>query len=188
MSLAAILGGAAGGFKELREIAHRVDAVYAVNDAAAQYPGALAEFVTLHPEHLSRWLGERRAAGLPEPGDIVAHSASEHVTEVDDYRWPGMDTSGSSGLFAAKRALLKHEHVVLCGVPMDAARGHFFNSAPWTDVEAFREAWRLALPHLVDRVRSMSGWTADLLGRPDFLWLDGGNPRPQRGGILKESL
>lgn len=175
MPIAAVLGGAAGGKEELDALRRMasVSAVYAVNDAAAQFPGPLAAFVTLHPEHLPRWIYERRVAGLLEPAEIVAHSTGEHVTRIVDYRWPGMNASGSSGLFAAKVALEADPRfsVVLCGVPMDAARGHFFDPAPWSEVEAFRDAWRIALPHLRDRVRSMSGWSSELLGMPDSTWL-----------------
>jgi hypothetical protein len=181
VTIAAVLGGATRGMYELRSLP-RCNAVFAVNDAAAQYPGPLAAFVTLHPEHLPRWLGARRAAGLPDPDRVVVPHDSQLPTqdardcaaghERADYRWPGMNASGSSGLFATKIALeAGHDRVVLCGVPMEAARAHFFNTALWAEVDAFRGAWGIALPHLRERVRSMSGWTAELLGTPSTEWL-----------------
>jgi len=170
MSLAVVLGGASGGLDELASLP-RFDAVFAVNDAAADYAGPLAAFVTLHHEHLPRWLGKRRAAGLPDPGEVIAHVEAPHVTRVVDYRWPGMNASGSSGLFAAKVALEAGHRVVLCGVPMDPKRAHYFDPAPWTEVDQFRAAWEIALPRLRERVRSMSGWTAEILGKPAPDWL-----------------
>lgn len=164
MSIAAVLGGATGGLDELRSIGP-VDAVLAVNDAAADFSGAIVAFVTLHPEHLPRWLGARRAAGYPDPRAVIAHEAAPLVTRVVDYRFPGMESSGSSGLFAVKVALEQFDRVVLCGIPMDAHRGHYFDRAIWNDFVSFREAWRIALPHLKN-VRSCSGWTAQLLGTP----------------------
>lgn len=167
MSIAAVLGGARGGFDELAAL-RDVAAVFAVNDAAAEYPGPLAAFVTLHHEKLPLWLAHRRAAGFPEPDEIIAHEDAPNVTRVVDYRWPGMNASGSSGLFAVKIALEQTElPVVLCGVPMDAAGTHYAQSTFANDVGAFRDAWNIALPRLKDRVRSMSGWTAELLGRHD---------------------
>lgn len=162
--VAAVLGGASGGLAELASV--QFDVVFAVNDAAAEYKGDLAAFVTLHPEKLPQWMTQRRAAGLPEPGEVVAHIEAPHVTRVADYRWPGMNASGSSGLFAVKIALERFDRVILCGVPMLASRAHYFNSAAWDEVEAFRDAWNIALPHLKN-VRSCSGWTAELLGTPD---------------------
>lgn len=162
--VAAVLGGASGGLAELASV--QFDAVFAVNDAAAEYAGELAEFVTLHPEKLPQWITQRRTLGLSEPGEVVAHVEAPHVTVVDDYRWPGMNASGSSGLFAVKRALLRFDRVILCGVPMQASRAHYFNSAAWDEVEAFRDAWTIARPFLKN-VRSCSGWTAELLGTPN---------------------
>lgn len=159
--IAAVLGGASGGFDELAALGP-VDAVYAVNDAASEYPGELAAFVTLHPEKLHKWLPLRSAP----TGEVIAHEAHPLVTRAVDYRFPGMNASGSSGLFATKIALeAGADRVVLCGVPMDAVRAHYFDPTAWSEVEAFRDAWHIALPHL-SKVRSMSGWTAELLGKP----------------------
>jgi hypothetical protein len=182
MTLAAVLGGARGNLAELETLRTlcRVDAVFAVNDAAAQYPGAdLEAFVTLHPEKLPEWLSRRNVDNLHKP-TIVAHCEGPLVTQVVDYRWPGMNASGSSGLFAVKVALEKYDQVVLCGVPMDAMRAHFFDSAPWFEVDSFWQAWQIALPYIKDRVRSMSGRTAQLLGMPtkEFLSSAGVTPAP----------
>lgn len=177
--IAAVLGGATRGAEELATLRTlcRVDAVFAVNDAAAAYTGAdLEAFVTLHPEKLPQWLALRANVDNLHKPDIVAHCEGPLVTRVVDYRWPGMDTSGSSGLFAVKVALEKYDRVVLCGVPMDVMRAHFFDSAPWFEVDSFWDAWHVALPYIKDRVRSMSGRTANLLGMPTKEFLAGGIP------------
>lgn len=82
--------------------------------------------------------------------------------------------SGSSGLFAAQVALseMGARGVVLCGVPLDSDRAHFFNRDPWTDAEVFRRGFEAARPVIRETVRSMSGWTRDLLGAPDAQWLN----------------
>lgn len=149
--------------------------MFAVNDAAVDYPGALTAFCTLHPEKLAMWLAARRAAGRPDPADVIAHQRHPLVDEVLDYQWPGMTGSGSSGLFAVKAALLRGYRVVCCGVPMDGKRTHYSNSTFKSDVNAFRDAWLIAKPRM-QNVRSMSGWTAELLGTPDDEFLYGVTP------------
>lgn len=168
MSLVAVLGSAPGGFDQLASL-RGVSAVYACNDAAAEYPGELAAFVTLHPEKLPAWLAKRTAPTL----SVVAHEAAGGVTRVVDYRFPGMNASGSSGLFAAKVALNDNPGagVVLCGVPMTPEPTGYAGSTFHREVDAFTGAWHLAKPYLKDRVRSMSGWTAMLLGMPTPEWL-----------------
>lgn len=174
MSVAAVLGGASGNLDELAALRAmvNVDAVFAVNDAAAEYAGDdLAAFVTLHFEKLPTWLEKRRSLGLTAPREVIGHEQQPLVTRVVDYRWPGMNASGSSGLFAVKVALEQYDRVVLCGVPMDATRGHYFTDQPWHEVNGFFSGWEIALEFIKDRVRSMSGWTAEKLGRPDFEFL-----------------
>lgn len=80
---------------------------------------------------------------------------------------------GSSGHFALKVALqdLGFDKAVLCGIPMNAEGRHFFNPRPWKVAHAYQQAWVDTLPLIKDRVRSMSGWTAELLGKPDAEWL-----------------
>lgn len=169
-----MIGGAVGNYDEfqaLQAMTH-VDAVYAVNHAAVHFPGRLRAFVTLHPEpsRLPGWIAERRSLGLPDPDEVIGHEAlSPAVTRVVPYVWPGMNASGSSGLFAAKVALEDFDRVVLCGVPMDGSV-HRYSGQSW-DFEPFRDAWKIALPHLRDRVRSFNGWTRDLLGPPTPDWL-----------------
>jgi hypothetical protein len=37
--------------------------------------------------------------------------------------------------------------------------------------ESYRKGWERKLPDIKDRVRSMSGWTKELLGKPTKGWL-----------------
>src|SRR5690606_41623878 len=81
--------------------------------------------------------------------------------------------SGSSGLLAMIVALdaLGCHRVALCGVPMDN-RPHFRESRvhvpgkPWGAARTHRRAIERVLDRLRGRVRSMSGWTRDVLGEP----------------------
>lgn len=169
-----VLGGAACLWDDVeRALAlAEFDAVVACNEAAASWPGELDALVTLHPSKLSRWLKQRRTdTKAPAPGEIVSFKAGNGITRVVDYRWAGASTSGSSGLYTAKVALeMGFERAVLCGIPV-TQEPHFFDGRPWRDAPKFRSAWKFALPHLRDNVRSMSGWTSELLGVPTAEWL-----------------
>src|SRR5690606_11908786 len=83
------------------------------------------------------------------------------------YRW-----KGSSGLYAAQVALeaLGCRAAILCGVPMDAEAGHITGAAAWPFTEKYRQE---LLDGKTERanIRSMGGWTAEVLGRPDADWI-----------------
>ena len=168
--LAAVLGGARGVWAELAEletlIGRKPDLVVGTNDAGVVYPGHLDAWATLHHERFAEWR-QRRVGNQNYRAFIHAPFSGVEAEAIPD-RW-----AGSSGLFAAQVALsrLDARGVVLCGVPLDADRAHFFNSAAWTDADVFRRGFEAALPVIRDTVRSMSGWTRDLLGFPDPQWL-----------------
>lgn len=168
--LAAVLGGARGVWAELSELetmlGQRPGLIVGTNDAGVVYPGHLDAWATLHHERFAEW--RRRRTGNQNYRAFIHAPLVGLVAEVARERW-----SGSSGLYAAQVALqeLGATGVVLCGVPLDADRAHFFNGAPWTDADVFRRGFEAALPVIRDTVRSMSGWTRDLLGFPDPQWL-----------------
>lgn len=160
------------------------DAVIGVNLMIERWAGKLDYSVTLHPEALEAWQVTRRRRGFPEATVSIAHvmQSGPRIDRVVDYRWPGMNASGSSGLFAAKVALEDgFDRIILAGVPISADGGHFTYDGPWIHVESYRGAWKEALPHLAGRVRSMSGWTAEILGKPTKEWL-AGEPQPNTTG------
>lgn len=181
MSTALVLGGAGTVWTDVREALAlgRFDGVVACNDVGAAWPGRLDGWATLHPEKMHRWTSLRRAAGYPRPGRIVTHHQARHgrlpacVDGTIDHNFPGQTLPGSSGLFAAKMALidLGFDRAVLCGVPMLATPGHFFDASPWNGVTSHRQGWAQAMPHIKDRLRSISGWTSEILGKPDKDWL-----------------
>jgi hypothetical protein len=177
---ALVLGGAGNVWEDLDAALGlgEFDGVIACNDVGAAYPGDLDAWVSLHAEKFGIWTAQRVAAGNSWPKAILAHAQANKglppcVTGRTDFRFPGQPTTGSSGLFALKVALidLGFDRAVLCGVPMAAAAGHFFDLAAWTAVTSHMQGWKEALPHIKNRARSMSGWTRDLLGAPDEEWL-----------------
>ena len=165
-----VLGGAASVFDDAERVLEMAefDAVIATNDAGAHWSGRLDQWATLHPEKLPRWERDRRTRGYPGGYVRWSHAEKPHIDRVT------MDWRGSSGLFAVKVALeLRFDRVVLCGVPMAADGAHFFDAAEWAACRGYLNAWNTRHKELAGRVRSMSGWTARLLGEVDEGWLSG---------------
>lgn len=172
-----MLGGGSCLHDDIGAYLGPINGVVACNDAGTVWPGNLAAWVSLHPQHfvVKKWLADRHG---PPAKRIFAHPAADKPVqrgnypagiEFTPYQFPGQDRSGSSGLFAAKVALidLGFDRVVLCGVPMDK-RPHFFDRDDWKAAEGFRSAWLAVPQEYRDRMRSLSGWTKVLLGSPEF--------------------
>jgi hypothetical protein len=177
-----VLGGAQCAWDDLEQAKEfgPFDAIIAINDMLAHYPGQIDFAVSLHPEKYGEWIQQRDGKGYPRPKVFVAHdgntqmgrSSAFRVDIVMEYRWPGMSASGSSGLFAVKLAIEQgFDRIILCGVPMDGKQPHFFDETPWHEVASFMEAWNIAIPFIHDKTRSLSGNTKDWLGAPSLEWL-----------------
>ncbi len=169
--IAAILGGAVGVWDQLARLKDMADVsvVVACNDAGVAYPGHLDAWATLHPEKFGTWRSRRRGNQDYRAFSLKrAHGCGE--IEVVPERWPG-----SSGLYAAQIALdeIGAGKAVLCGVPLTMQARHFFDrNNEWLEAENYRKGFLAALPVIRDRVRSMSGWTRELLGEPSPEWLN----------------
>lgn len=171
MSAAIVLG--AGGcaiadLAEARAIAPGA-MLLAVNVALTQCARADA-FATLHPEKAHAW--EPRAQ--PMPADTFAPAGAQHwrPRHVVRERW-----AGTSGLYGVQIALewFGVDRVILAGIPMTADAGSLYGPGNWSEngVSTYRRSWAQALPALVGRVTSVSGWTSDLLGHPSTEWVKG---------------
>jgi len=149
------------------------DYVVACNDVGAIWPGRLDAWVTLHPEKLAAWRDQRRANGHPDAARYLVHGDyPPEWTELVEFRFPGQDNSGSSGLFAAKAALidLGADRAVLAGIPL-VRTSHFFDAVQWDAAGGYRAVWERLRPEYRTRIRSMSGWTAHFFGLPTSEWL-----------------
>lgn len=156
------------------------DIVVAVNEAGILWPHHLDFWVTLEAPKFFDWQQRRDASGRNTDYLAVVASDAPFVDEpmrVDrrmNHEWRGYDNhrnSGSSGLFAVKVALAEGAtHVVLAGVPMSTTGGHFLQAGAW-DGSGYEDAWTGVRLRIAGHVRSMSGWTAVLLGKPTPEWL-----------------
>ena len=174
--IAAVLGGASGVWSDLAalKLICQPDIVIACNDAGGAYPGHLDALVSLHAEKITGWM-QRRTRGT-DGKSCKAYTIKGHwdhptgQVEIVRERW-----AGSSGLYGVQIALevFNASRVVLCGVPLDSEKGHFFEPGkPWPDAELYRAGFRAALPVIRDKVRSASGYTRELLGAPSAEWLN----------------
>jgi hypothetical protein len=112
----------------------------------------------------------------PLPGEVGAHGRKGRIARRVSYRYPGMDSSASSGGYAAKIALEDgFDRVVLAGVPMSEGH-HFTRQTPWLQRDCFTKGFQKSIPYFAGRVRSVSGWTQEMLGTPDPDWLNGETP------------
>lgn len=143
------------------------DIAVACNRAGVDWPHRLDHYVSLHPEKLlSIWAPQREADDYetwsdPNRGERGAAPTDHHLEN-----W-----GGSSGLFAVQVALeVGADRIVACGMPLNT-QPHYHGRAEWDAYDAFRPAWERHVDDL-RYVRSMSGWTAELLGRPDTEWLE----------------
>lgn len=181
MKTCLILGGSNSVWDDASEALalFRPDAIAAVNDIGTRWAGRLDVWATLHHEKMATWRATRAASGFIPAKHHIGSEEAPGVDSIEDYRWPGMTASGSSGLFAVKAMLDRgYDRVVLAGIPMQAAGAHFFSPEGWHEVGAFTAAWQDQFSRLDGAVRSMSGWTRTLLGSPDAEWL--GVTAPQR--------
>lgn len=184
-SHALVLGGACSVWDEVHELEGLAGGswpglVIATNDAGASYPGRLHHWVSLHPEKFhpgpewgDGWVAERGARG--HPGGFVTWGGmwrtGRHDGEYVDRVLPCLAV-GSSGFHAVMVALhLGCDRVVMAGIPMDASPHFFDPQKPWDSPLAHRQAWQDWEGLLRGRVKSMRGWTQELLGTPSEGWL-----------------
>lgn len=180
MRAALVLGGAGCLWDDVEAALElgEYQGVVACNDAGAAWPGELDAFATLHAEKAPFWIENRVRAGHPFPKAVLGYDGAGRalpacMTGLTAWRFEGQTLTGSSGLFALKVALvdLGFDRAVLCGIPLEAGPGHFFDAAAWRAAVSYRSGWQEALPQIKHRARSMSGWTKGLLGAPDTEWL-----------------
>ncbi len=171
--IALILGGANCLKEDKRQalelIGEREFRRIACNHAGRDEP-QVDDWTTLHPELFPKWIEARRAAGLPDAGQLW--HAAHRRSKVDSQ--PIESWGGSSGFLCVRLALhLGCEKIILAGVPLRQSFEHYDKRGPWCEAVQYHHAWRVRLRHIQHKVRSLSGYTAELLGFPNREWLDG---------------
>jgi len=173
MDVALVVGSARGVWEDLRAVSALLverPIILAVNAMVAFLPWMIDHAVSHHGRALAHLVGYRRLIKSLEPAvrdaPLVAHSS--YATAGVDRAWPEF-TAGDSSLLATRIACaLGFPRIVLVGVPLEDT-GRFYDDAErpsFAYAATYRPRWQEARAELADRVRSMSGWTAELLGRP----------------------
>jgi hypothetical protein len=179
MTTCLVLGGADCLHADLDAYTGQIDGVIACNEAGAEWPGELDAWVSLHPNYFEAkgWRQSRANNGYPDAKRYFGHEEwriNESKgnlppgMEFTDYRFPGQTRSGSSGLFAAKVALidLGFDTAVFCGIPMTHTP-HFYGGDPWKYAHNYQQIMLDLDKQYRNRMRSMSGWSRILLGVPE---------------------
>lgn len=158
---AIVIGSGRSVWDDLRAIGPIGASIFAVNDMIVLAPH-VDHAVSHHPEKLGHWValrGKSVQAHSSKPGPGIGRAWPEFA------RGP----SGSSSLLATRVALaLGYEAVIVAGVPLDA--GGYIWAAPWDrgaiDFARYRRGWDARRSEFLGRVTAVSGYLADLLGRP----------------------
>lgn len=151
-----VLGCAPGAPEKMNELVARLDRfdVAAVNAAGLFWTKSLKLWCSYHFEMMNTLVYWRRRAYLPMEG----------ICYILDVPAPGLDAvimsspfHGSSSMLAVHAGLtIGYPQIILVGVEIpEEAYGHF--RPGWEDFAKTPEA---------RRVTSISGWTAELLGKP----------------------
>lgn len=170
--IALVLGGARSVWTDVQAarviIGSAPHVIIAANHVGISFEGRLDGWATLHHELIGGWRDERATAGRNTDYRTFIHAPRRGVdAEAVPQTW-----YGSSGLYAAQVALevMGAAGVILCGVPMNAEAGHITGAPTWPYVDRYRAGFEAAKADGAN-IRSMSGWSADLFGRPDVEWL-----------------
>jgi hypothetical protein len=154
-----------------------------LSESEAIMPGSdticvnLSGMVIIKATHLFSWhykqighiKGWRRAEWCDEKA--IVHSV--HSGPNIDYVWKFNGGTSVSGLSAIDLAwLLGYRKIALVGVPMDG-KGYFYkpiDNVEMHDKYRHREVGALK-DYYKDMIRSFSGYTAEVMGKPDLNWV-----------------
>lgn len=147
--------------------------VLAISDIGIYFPGDLTHWVTCHPNIIAggRLIRDQRK----DHQDFLVHIPDYAVPKVGDYVWTIPKLAGTSGMFGILVGIgLGYKKIILAGVPLTRS-GHFWNPTIQIgfDKKGIRLSWEKTSEQVFeDRVRSLSGWTKELLGEPTEEWLN----------------
>lgn len=149
----------------------------AVNGAGILYTDPITLWASVHGYQLVKWMRKREEQGL-DMGFKAYGNFAKSEPSADVIRWNRPNGGGSSGLYATLTALeLGYDQLILCGIPISGDTRHSYDTEELAVVkadcpyESYRSGWIKSHEELKDKVRSMSGWTAEKLGKPTHEWL-----------------
>jgi len=159
-----IIGSAPCALQDIAAVPRLCDFDYlAVGlDAVDRYDCPVKYVATYHPAEIDQIRRRREAFGGNMDYLLISMERRPGVDIVEPFEPP----SGSSALLGTLAAIrLGYKRIILCGCPLTG------KNAAGGDYENFRKGWAAKGSKLQDRVRSMSGWTAEFLGKPTDEWM-----------------
>lgn len=145
------------------------DLIIACNHAARDHEGPVDHWASMHPELMPMWIRDRAKKGLPAAGRYWFPRHKPSPIKGTPLRTRG----GSSGMLCVEVArALECTHAVLAGIPLVKTARHFDDHRHWGEARQYWPAWERQKPNMENWVRSMSGFTRDLLGKPTREWLN----------------
>lgn len=150
----------------------RYDILAAGIDALALTRDYVKYFATYHPNDISLAKFERNQIKKNTDFKVICHQQypDDRSTLVDiiipiDLK---KEPSGSSAMLGILAGIIEgYQKIILCGCPLT---GKNTKEQPY---EGFRTGFLFHEKKIQGIVKSMSGWTQNLLGSPDIEWLKG---------------
>ena len=157
------------------------DEVLVVGEMGTHFPDRIDHWVSFHVELFDHWSARRAAAGFAPAGTFWGAIYNGRRLGASTTRCQPLEyvpcVGGSSGYMAVQVALGPRacSHVVLAGIPLEAAAAHHDSALPWREADKYWATWAEHMDELRGRVRSMSGRTRAALGEPTREWLSDQN-------------
>ena len=133
------------------------------------YEGHVDYLATYHHNGIPLYKKSREEKGLNTDYKVVSHLQPKNEKDRVDYICKYEPPSGSSALLGTLMSLqLGYTKIVLVGCPLEGKNNHGHSYS------VFRIGWKEKYDYIKDYVRSMSGWTKELLGEPTKEWWEQG--------------
>ena len=117
-------------------------------------------FASYHPDDLVK--------SQTRPFIVISHRQFRDMVDIIKPIDLLKEKSGSSAMLGVLVGIDEgYDKIVLCGCPMIGKNKNDYSYSN------FHKGWYQNYNHIKDKVRSMSGWTKELLGMPDMEWLNG---------------
>ena len=121
-------------------------------------------FVTYHPVDIPEYFKRRKSIGGNMDFQVISHKCKSGVDIIETHVAP----TGSSALLGTAAAIrLGYQKIILCGCPIEG-----INKGGFRPYNYFQKGWVARFLEVKDFVRSMSGWSSQLLKEPDVGWLN----------------
>ena len=168
-----LIVGPAPSLKEDRKALERLDVEFLLDRMAAydvmaigldmaEYIGRIDHVATYHSYELPDFRKRREAIGGNTDYETHSH---EQFEDLVNRLWPYVPPSGSSAMLGIEAGMgMGYKRIVVAGCPLVDRK--------YTVTCDFRPGWIARYDVIKDAVRSMSGWTMELLGAPTKEWLD----------------